>query len=112
MAEHTEAPPDITLSSSYSSVSWTSIRDIVVDPTDSQTIYAADYHAGVYLSTDGGASWVPINDGLTMKAVTGLDISSDGEVVYVATWGGGVFRLGDVEIFPCYFPSMLKNYGP
>ena len=72
----------------------------------------ADYHAGAFLSTDGGASWVPINEMLTMKAVTALDISADGQVVYAATWGGGVFRLGDVEIYPTYLPATLKNYAP
>lgn len=107
-----EKPPDTTLDSTYSSVAWTSIRDIVIDPTDSQTIYAADYHAGVYLSTNGGASWLPINEKLTMKAVTALDISSDGQVVYAATWGGGVFRLGEVDIYPTYLPAILKNYAP
>ena len=105
-----EKLPDTPLDASYSSVPWTSIWDIVIDPTDSQTIYAADYHAGVYLSTDGGGSWAPINEGLTIKAVTALDISSDGEVVYAATWGGGVFRLGEVEIHSVYLPVIVRGY--
>lgn len=60
---------------SYASIPWTSIWDIAIGPTNSQIIYAADHHSGVYLSTSGGASWVPINDGLTMKAVTWCEIA-------------------------------------
>jgi photosystem II stability/assembly factor-like uncharacterized protein len=105
-----EAPPIMPLSQSYSSVPWTSIWDIVIDPTDSQTIYAADQHSGVYLSTNGGASWAPINEGLTMKAVTELDISSDGQVVYAATWGGGVFRMGEVLLPIVRLPMLVKGY--
>jgi hypothetical protein len=51
----------------------------------------------VYLSTDGGNNWVPIREGLSMKAVTALAISSDGEVIYAATEGEGVFRIGTIE---------------
>lgn len=71
-----------------------SISSIAVDPADSQTIYAGDFHSGVYLSKNGGESWVKINEGLSHRAVTALAISSGGEVVYAATYGGGVFRLG------------------
>ena len=104
-----EKLPDMSQNLGYSSVSWTSIWDIVIDPTDSQTVYAADHHAGVYLSTTGGGNWIPINSGLTMRAVTTLDISSDGLVVYAATWGGGVFRLGDVELQAVYLPLVMRN---
>jgi hypothetical protein len=34
-----------------------------------------------------------MNEGLTTRAVTSLDISSDGRVLYAATAGEGVFRL-------------------
>jgi len=45
------------------------------------------------MSTDGGESWTPINDGLSTKAVTSLALSADGWVLYAATSGEGVFRL-------------------
>jgi hypothetical protein len=91
-------------------VPWTSIWDIAIDPSDSSTIYAADHHSGVYLSTNGGGSWNPINDKLTMKAVTALDLSSDGSVVYAATWGGGIFRLGDIELQSIYLPLVVRDF--
>lgn len=71
------------------------IRAIVVDPADPTTLYAADFHTGVYHSENGGQLWMRINDGLSTRAVKALAISSDGKVVYAATEGEGVFRLGE-----------------
>jgi hypothetical protein len=56
-------------------------------------MYAADRFSGVYRSTDGGATWMPINTGLRTRAVNALSISSDGQHLYAATEGEGVFRL-------------------
>jgi hypothetical protein len=103
-----EPPPPAPAGQVYAAVPWTVIWDLVVDPSNPQTLYAADRHAGVYLSTNGGGSWTPINDGLSMKAVAALDISADGQIVYAATWGGGVFRLGEVELRRIYLPLVIK----
>ncbi|MBA7672648.1 Ycf48-like protein [subsurface metagenome] len=77
----------------YVSVPWTVITSIAIDPEEPQTVYAADYFLGVYLSTDGGLSWDTINDGLLTKAVTALALSADGWVLYAVTAGDGVFKL-------------------
>jgi len=92
-----ETPPHRFIGSDYYSIPWTSIWDIVVDPTHSQIIYAADHQSGIYVSVNGGASWKSLNDGLSTRAVTALAISADGEVLYAATEGGGVFRLTKIE---------------
>ena len=76
---------------------WTEIMDIMIDPQNSQTLYAADHSTGVYVSIDGGMNWNSMNEGLTTKAVTALTISADGQVLYAATEGGGVFRIGEVD---------------
>ena len=70
-----------------------SLHDIVVDPTSPQTIYASDHLSGAYRSTDGGLTWERINNGLLNRAGMGLAISADGQHLYMATDGGGVFRL-------------------
>jgi uncharacterized protein (TIGR03382 family) len=70
-----------------------SVSDIVFDPTAPQVMYAADRFSGVYRSTDGGATWTPINVSLRTRAVNALAISSDGQHLYAATEGEGVFRL-------------------
>ncbi len=69
------------------------IRAVVIDPRNPTTLYAGDLRSGMYLSEDGGGRWVQINDGLRMRAVRALAISADGEHVYAATNGEGVFRL-------------------
>ncbi|MEW6094768.1 MAG: YCF48-related protein [Chloroflexota bacterium] len=70
-----------------------SYRSIVFDPTNSQIVYLGDLYSGVYRSTDGGLTWLKINNGLSTRAVTNLSLSSDGDHLYAATNGEGVFRL-------------------
>ena len=70
-----------------------SIHDIVFDPTNPVIVYVSDYFSGVYRSNDGGMSWTQMNNGLSTRSVTGLAISGDGQHLYTATNGGGVFRL-------------------
>lgn len=70
-----------------------SIHDIVFDPQNPKKIYTSDYFSGVYRSIDGGYTWVKINNGLHTRSVTGLSISADGNHMYAATHGEGVFRL-------------------
>ena len=70
-----------------------SIRSICIDPIDSNIIYAADWRTGVYISLNGGKTWKPINKGLTTRAVNKLQITHDGNVLYAATEGEGIFIL-------------------
>ena len=69
------------------------ILSIVIHPKDPKIIYAGDLTSGVYVSKDGGQTWHVMNEGLSTRAVTSLDISSNGNVLYAATSGEGVFRL-------------------
>ena len=70
-----------------------SLHDLIVDPTNPQVIYASDYFSGVYRSVDAGMTWERINNGLRNRAALGLSISADGQHLYVATNGEGVYRL-------------------
>ncbi len=69
------------------------IHDIEFDPQNPQVIYISDTLSGIYRSNDGGHHWLKINQGLSNRAVLGLAISHDGQLIYVGTDGGGVFRL-------------------
>jgi photosystem II stability/assembly factor-like uncharacterized protein len=70
-----------------------SLHDLIVDPTNPQIIYASDFASGVYRSADGGMTWDRINNGLRNRAALGLAISADGQHLYAATSGEGVYRL-------------------
>jgi photosystem II stability/assembly factor-like uncharacterized protein len=70
-----------------------SIHSIVIDPSAPGVFWVADFHTGIYRSMDGGKTWVGISRGLSTRAVNALAISSDGQVLYAATQGEGVFRL-------------------
>ncbi len=41
------------------------IKSIAVDPTDKQTIYVGAWSGGIYKTTDGGATWSSINNGMS-----------------------------------------------
>jgi hypothetical protein len=73
-------------------------------------IYAGDHQSGVYMSIDGGNNWLPIKEGLSMKAVTALAISFDGKVLYAATEGSGVFRLGEIPVFSDVSSFVKQQY--
>jgi hypothetical protein len=88
------------------------IRAIVVDPADPTTLYAADFHTGVYHSENGGQLWTRINEGLSTRAVKAMAISSDGQVLYAATEGEGVFRLGEPPSTPTPTPEPPRKTPP
>jgi photosystem II stability/assembly factor-like uncharacterized protein len=81
------------------------VTSIVFSPTDPDLMFLADIFSGVYRSGDQGGTWAPINDRLRTRATNVLALSSDGQHLYAATEGGGVFRLDlsgvavGVEIF-------------
>ena len=49
-------------------------------------IFAGTADSGVYLSTDNGKSWAPVNSGLGSTEVSALAVS--GTNIYAGTWGG------------------------
>ena len=50
------------------------VRALVVDPKDSETVYAAIPRSGVVKTTDGGTTWKAVTDGLTELDVRALAI--------------------------------------
>ncbi|MDO8795805.1 MAG: hypothetical protein Q7J25_14430, partial [Vicinamibacterales bacterium] len=70
------------------------VNAIVVHPIRPGVVFAGSHESGVYLSLDGGVSWATLNTGLRSRSIRALAIAADGSVVYAATFGEGVFRLG------------------
>ena len=94
----------------------TGATDLVMDPHDPQTLYAAMYQrqrkvwgfngggpgSGIYRSRDGGATWIRLSNGLPQgdKGRIGLDIlRADPRVIFAVVEAAGresgVYRSGD-----------------
>src|SRR5262249_55160502 len=74
------------------------VARILFDPRDpANTIYAAS-HVGLYRSTDDGASWAPYGNGLPTVRVNDIYMPPDGSFIRIATYGRGIWELGQVEL--------------
>jgi photosystem II stability/assembly factor-like uncharacterized protein len=101
----------------------TEVALLAIDPDHSNVLYAAAsniYNSpqgflGMYKSTDSGASWSPINQGLGQliavhAAVNSLLVDSDyANILYLATSGFGVFRSSDAGATWAPFNEGLTN---
>jgi photosystem II stability/assembly factor-like uncharacterized protein len=90
------------------------ITALVIDPADSRRLYAASA-SGIQRSTDGAASWTPLNEGLTTLDVADLSIDATGTVLRAAT-SAGLFEYrypapaSDVVPVVEYYHAMLDHY--
>ncbi len=90
---------------SGATATWTNVsppvdlpaNSVVIDPTDSQTIYVGN-DQGVWYSTNGGTSWSHWGptDGMPNVAVFELQMSPDGERLVAFTHGRGAFLKTNV----------------
>lgn len=84
------------------------IMDIVLVPGRPAVAYAGSFDSGVYYTTNGGETWTSLNAGLLNRAVHDLSLTEDGSVLYMASEGAGVFRLGEVT-YQLYFPLISRR---
>src|SRR3984893_10025289 len=84
---------------------------IVVDPTNSNTVYLGTAQGGVWRSTDGGTSWTAIFDTADSLSIGALALApSDPTKLYVGTgepnssadsfFGVGVYRIDSANTAP------------
>jgi photosystem II stability/assembly factor-like uncharacterized protein len=57
-------------------------------------IFAGTLNNGVFLSTNGGTSWSPVNNGLANPQVQTLAVAEN--YIYAGTNGNGVYRSSDL----------------
>jgi photosystem II stability/assembly factor-like uncharacterized protein len=69
---------------------------IVIDPVDSNILYAGVSGGGVFKTSDGGATWSRLNQGLTNLDVRSLAIAPGGGHKLYAGTSNGLFRIVDV----------------
>jgi hypothetical protein len=72
-------------------------EDRVLRGVTRNTILAAT-HLGVYRTTDGGANWAPYGNGLPTVRVSDIYMPPDGSFTRIATYGRGVWELGQLEL--------------
>jgi regulation of enolase protein 1 (concanavalin A-like superfamily) len=65
------------------------IRSIVVHPTKPDTIFAGSVGGGIWKTTNGGASWAPLDDFMAVLSVSSLVISPVNASVMFAGTGEG-----------------------
>ncbi len=68
------------------------VQQVVIDPSNPDTVYAATLPAGVIRSTDGGAEWSRSNQGLVNTSVPTLAIDAAGAKLYAGTVTDGIYR--------------------
>jgi len=95
---------------------WTSIsanlpdapaNDIVVDPTDNQSLYLAT-DVGVYASRNAGAGWFPLGTGMPIQTIHDLSLYSGGGIrrLIAATHGRSQWTL-DLTSLPVQVPEAI-----
>jgi len=66
---------------------------VAVDPGNASIVYLGTYGAGVYRSTDQGASWTQRITGLDNTYIQSLAVDpQNGNVLYAGTYAGGVYK--------------------
>lgn len=71
------------------------------DPITASTIYAGT-DIGVYITTDNGATWNRMGDGLPMVPVRDMYVAQNQDFIRVATYGRGLWEI---------YPSAGANQG-
>ena len=72
------------------------LRALAVDPSATNTIYAATFGGGAFKSTNGGGTWFDINNGLSDSYLYAITIDpSTTDTIYAATMNDGIFKSID-----------------
>lgn len=71
------------------------------DPIEANTIYAGT-DIGVYITTDGGATWNRMGEGFPMVPVRDLYVAKNQDFIRAATYGRGLWEI---------YPSADANHG-
>jgi photosystem II stability/assembly factor-like uncharacterized protein len=80
---------------------------VLLDPSDSDTVYASAYPGGIFKSIDGGRSWSEANFGLPSFSIDDPNrqgyyaiaaAPSDPTILYLGIYGFGVYRSTDGAI--------------
>jgi photosystem II stability/assembly factor-like uncharacterized protein len=71
------------------------IMALVASPLLPETFYIATVGHGIFRSTDGGESWLPINNGLTNSTINDIATSAKNDQLLYAATNDGIFVSQD-----------------
>ena len=71
------------------------MNTLCISRTEPGTLFAGANLVGVGRSTDGGATWSPSSDGMTLIVLSIAVNPADPSIVYAATFSSGVFKSTD-----------------
>ncbi len=72
------------------------ITTIEINPGNPKIIFVGTRSSGVYISQNGGDSWIPSNEGVTNKHITKIIIHPrHSNFILLSTFGSGVFQSKD-----------------
>jgi uncharacterized repeat protein (TIGR01451 family) len=72
-------------------------RALIIDPNTPNTMYAAGVAGGVWKTTNGGASWAPLDDFMANIAVNSMAFEPGNSSVIYAGTGEGFFNADGVQ---------------
>ncbi len=95
-------------------------RALLIDPSNPDVMYAAAVAGGVWKTTDGGTTWLPLNDFLANIAVTSMAFDpSNPSIIYAGTGegffnadgvrGAGIFKTTDAGAHWTRLPATASN---
>jgi Bacterial Ig domain len=95
-------------------------RALVIDPSNPDVMYAAAVAGGIWKTTNGGSTWLPLNDFLANIAVTCLALDpSNSSTIYAGTGegffnadgvrGAGIFKSTDSGAHWTRLPATISN---
>ncbi len=68
------------------------MNDIVIAGVGGGTLYVGT-DAGVYQSTDGGATWLAVGTGLPRVPVDDIQLTTGTNTLFAATFGRGMWKV-------------------
>jgi WD40 repeat protein len=74
------------------------ILALAINPDNPNILWAGSRATGIYRWVPAEGRWTHVNSGLSTRSVQALAISPDGQVLYAASSGEGIFRIGEVEV--------------
>lgn len=84
------------------------IQALVFDPGNPDILWAGSRATGIYRWVPNEGRWTHVNSGLTTRSTEALAISPDGQLLYSASAGEGIFRMGEIPFWEVMLPLVIR----